>query len=161
MGDSPYGYRALGDLFVFVFFGLLSGLGTYFLHMKQLDHLPLLPSIALGLLSVGVLNLNNMRDIDSDKKAGKITVAAKLGLAKAKIYHFALVLGAMLVAVCFFILYYVSPFNALFLVSFIPLIMHLRVIARAEQAVVLDKQLKVLALSAFLFSLLLGLGYIL
>lgn len=66
IGSSPYGYRGLGDVFVFVFFGLLSVIGSYFLYTKQLDHHVILPAISVGLLSVGVLNLNNMRDIDSD-----------------------------------------------------------------------------------------------
>jgi 1,4-dihydroxy-2-naphthoate octaprenyltransferase len=160
MGDSPYGYRALGDLFVFVFFGLLSVMGTYFLYLKQLDHLVVLPSICLGLLSVAVLNLNNMRDIESDKKVGKVTVAVKLGLKKAKRYHFLLIVSAMALSTLFFILYYVSPFNALFFIAFIPLIQHLRTVSKTDDSAALDKQLKVLALSAFLFSLLLGVGYI-
>ena len=161
MGDSPYGYRALGDIFVFLFFGLLSVMGTYFLNMKQLDHLVILPAVALGLLSVAVLNLNNMRDIKSDKKAGKITIAVKLGLKRAKTYHFILVLGAMLLSLLFFVLYYTGPYNALFLIAFIPLIRHLRVVVRTDNSQDLDKQLKILALSTFLFSFLLGVGYIL
>jgi len=161
MGESPYGYRALGDLFVFLFFGLLSVLGTYFLNMKQLDHLTLLPAIALGMLSVAVLNLNNMRDIKSDKNSGKITIPVKLGLRKAKFYHYFLVGGAQLVALLFFLLYYSSPFNALFLIAFIPLLIHLKIVAKNNAPKVLDGQLKVLALSTFLFSLLLGVGYIL
>lgn len=159
MGDSPYGYRALGDVFVFVFFGLLSVLGTYFLNMKQLDHVALLPAISLGMLSVAVLNLNNMRDIESDKKAGKITIAVKLGLQKAKNYHYILVLGAMSLATLFFILYYVEPLNALMFIAFVPLAMHLVTVKKTDKAQLLDKQLKVLALSTFLFSVLLGVGY--
>ena len=119
MGDSPYGYKALGDVFVFIFFGLLSVIGTYFLNVKQLDHLVLLPAISLGMLSMAVLNLNNMRDIDSDEKSGKITVAVKLGLNKAKQYHYILVSGAMLLTTIFFVLYYVSMYNALVFIAFI------------------------------------------
>ena len=80
MGDSPYGYRALGDVFVFLFFGLISTVGSYVLYMHNIDHVVVLPAVALGLLSVGVLNLNNMRDIESDANSGKITLAVKLGL---------------------------------------------------------------------------------
>ncbi len=72
MGDSPYGYRALGDVFVFIFFGLVSTIGSYLLYTHTIDHVVILPAISLGLLSVGVLNLNNMRDIESDTKAGKL-----------------------------------------------------------------------------------------
>ena len=133
---------------------------SYFLNMKQLDHLVVLPSISLGMLSVAVLNLNNMRDIESDKKAGKITVAVKLGLNKAKVYHYFLVGGALFTALTFFLLYYTNPFNALFLLAFIPILIHIKIVAKSNNPSTLDGQLKVLALSTFLFSLLTGVGYI-
>ncbi len=161
MGDSPYGYRALGDVFVFVFFGIISTMGSYLLYMHVLDHVVILPAIALGLLSVGVLNLNNMRDIESDTNAGKITLAVKLGLQRAKKYHFVLIVGAMLITVLFSILYYVEPYNFMYLIAFIPLIIHVKKIKVAKEPDDFDSQLKVLALSTFLFSLLLGIGYIL
>ena len=161
MGDAPYGYRALGDVFVFVFFGLISTVGSYVLYMHILDHVVILPAIALGLLSVGVLNLNNMRDIESDANAGKITLAVKLGLQRAKTYHFILVIGAMLITVVFSILYYIEPYNFMYLIAFIPLIVHVKKIKAAKAPNDFDSQLKVLALSTFLFSLLLGIGYIL
>lgn len=161
MGESPYGYRALGDVFVFIFFGLISTIGSYVLYMHTIDHVVILPAIAVGLLSVGVLNLNNMRDIQSDTNAGKITLAIKLGLAGAKTYHFALIISAMLITVIFSILYYVEPYNFMYLLAFIPFIIHLKKIKAAKQPNDFDSQLKVLALSTFLFSILLGLGYIL
>ncbi len=161
MGDSPYGYRALGDVFVFIFFGFLSVMGSYVLYTRTLDHLVVLPAISLGLLSVGVLNLNNMRDIDSDKKSGKITLAVKLGLNRAKQYHYFLIIGAMIIGVIFSLLYYVEPYNFLFLITYIPLIRHVNKIRKAKEANDFDGQLKVLALTTFAFSLLLGVGYIL
>lgn len=161
MGDSPYGYRALGDIFVFVFFGLVSTMGSYLLYMQTIDHVVILPAIALGLLSVGVLNLNNMRDLNADANVGKITLAVKLGIHRAKQYHFLLIIGAMVITVIFSILYYVAPYNFLYLLAFIPLIFHIKKIKAAEQPNDFDSQLKVLALSTFLFSLLLGIGYIL
>ncbi len=161
MGDSPYGYRALGDVFVFIFFGFISVLGTYLLNVKTIDHLVFLPAISLGLLSVAVLNLNNMRDIESDKSAGKITLAVKLGRAKAKNYHFFLIITAMVVAVVFSVLYYVEPYNFLYIISFVPLILHLKKIKNAKTPNDFDSQLKVLALTTFVFSFLLGIGYLL
>ncbi|MBO6881277.1 1,4-dihydroxy-2-naphthoate octaprenyltransferase [Winogradskyella sp.] len=161
MGDSPYGYRALGDIFVFVFFGLVSTMGSYLLYMQTIDHMVILPAIALGLLSVGVLNLNNMRDLNADANVGKITLAVKLGIHRAKQYHFLLIIGAMVITVIFSILYYVAPYNFLYLLAFIPLIFHIKKIKAAEQPNDFDGQLKVLALSTFLFSFLLGIGYIL
>lgn len=161
MGDSPYGYRALGDVFVFIFFGLISTIGSYLLYMHTIDHVVVLPAIALGLLSVGVLNLNNMRDINSDANAGKITLAVKLGRDRAKKYHYFLIVGAMAITVLFSILYYVEPYNFLYLIAFIPLVIHVKKIKAAQQPNDFDSQLKVLALSTFLFALLLGIGYIL
>ncbi len=161
MGDSPYGYRALGDIFVFVFFGLISTIGSYLLYMHTIDHVVILPAIALGFLSVGVLNLNNMRDLEADAKVGKTTLAVKLGIEKAKQYHFFLIVGAMSLTITFSILYYVELYNFLYLLSFIPLIIHLKKIKIAKLPDDFDSQLKVLALSTFLFSILLGIGYIL
>ncbi|MBT8323756.1 MAG: 1,4-dihydroxy-2-naphthoate octaprenyltransferase [Winogradskyella sp.] len=161
MGDSPYGYRALGDVFVFIFFGFISVIGSYLLFTKQLDHLVFLPAVALGLLSVGVLNLNNMRDLESDKSSGKITMAVKLGINKAKQYHYFLIISAMVISTLFAILYYVEPYNLLFFIAFVPLLLHLQAIKKASKASDFDGQLKILALTTFVFSLLLGLGYIL
>ncbi|MBU2929772.1 1,4-dihydroxy-2-naphthoate octaprenyltransferase [Winogradskyella psychrotolerans] len=161
MGNSPYGYRALGDVFVFIFFGLVSTLGSYFLFAHAIDHVVILPAISVGLLSMGVLNLNNMRDIESDTNAGKITLAIKLGKKDAKRYHFALILGAMLVTLLFSLLYYVEPYNFLYLIAFIPLLIHIKKINAAKDAQDFDGQLKVLALSTFLMAILLGVGYIL
>ncbi|NNE31842.1 MAG: 1,4-dihydroxy-2-naphthoate octaprenyltransferase [Winogradskyella sp.] len=161
MGDSPYGYRALGDIFVFVFFGLVSTMGSYLLNMHTIDTVTILPAIALGLLSVGVLNLNNMRDLNSDANVGKITMAVKLGIKGAKTYHFGLILGAMLIAIIFSILFYVSVYNLLYLIAYIPLSIHLLKVKSAETPKDYDGQLKILALSTFLFAVLLGIGYIL
>lgn len=161
IGSSPYGYRGLGDVFVFIFFGLLSVIGSYFLYTKHVDHHVILPAISLGLLSVGVLNLNNMRDINSDITAGKKTLAVKLGAVKAKQYHIFLIISAMLVSFIFSILYYSSVYNFLFYIAYIPLIIHLNKIRKANSPDEFDPQLKVLALTAFMFSVLLGIGYIL
>lgn len=160
IGDSAYGYRGRGDIFVFIFFGCVSVMGSYFLYAKQLDHLVVLPSLAVGLLSVGVLNLNNMRDIDSDLLSNKITLAVKMGKQKAKSYHLFLVVSAMILGIIFSILYYTSVWNFLFLLSYIPLVLHIKKISNARTSSDFDSELKILALSTFFFSLLLGIGYI-
>ena len=161
IGDSAYGYKGGGDIFVFIFFGFVSVMGSYFLFTKQIDHHVFLPSIAVGLLSVGVLNLNNMRDIDTDRKANKRTLAVKLGRQNARHYHLALIGSAMIVAVVFSILYFSSFFNLLFYIAFIPLSYHILKISKAKTADDFDSQLKVLSLSTFLFAMLLAIGYIL
>ncbi len=161
VGSSAYGYKGWGDVFVFLFFGMLSGVGSYFLYTKHLDHLIILPSVTLGLLSVGVLNLNNMRDIDSDAGSNKRTLAVKLGKRNAKIYHLTLIISAMIIAVIFALLYFTSFWNLIFLVTFVPLIIHIKNISKAVTANDFDSQLKVLALTTFALSVLLGIGYIL
>ena len=102
-----------------------------------------------------------MRDIQSDTNAGKITLAVKLGLVRAKKYHFALIIIAMIITVIFSILYYVEPYNFMYIIAFISLIIHVKKIKAAVEPNDFDNQLKVLALSTFLFALLLGVGYIL
>lgn len=161
VGESAYGYRALGDLFVFIFFGLVSVIGSYFLFAKQIDHVLFLPAISVGLLSVSVLNLNNMRDIESDKKSNKITLALRFGIKGAKIYHTLLIILAIITSILFGLFYYTSPFNFIFIVAFIPLIRHINIVLKNKEPRHLDSELKVLALSTFLFSFLLGLGQLL
>lgn len=87
VGRQPYGYLGLGDLSVWLFFGCLGVLGSFYLHQAPLSAAMLLPASASGMLAVAVLNINNMRDIDNDATHGKRTVAVRLGLQRAKIYH--------------------------------------------------------------------------
>ena len=94
VGTNAYGYKALGDLFVFLFFGGVSVLGSYFLQVHEFQIELILPATAMGLLSVGVLNLNNMRDLHTDKEVNKITMAVLLGASLSKAYHAFLLIGA-------------------------------------------------------------------
>jgi 1,4-dihydroxy-2-naphthoate octaprenyltransferase len=158
VGKSAYGYKGFGDVFVFIFFGLVSVMGSHFLLTKQWNWLLLLPATSIGLLSVGVLNLNNMRDIGSDIKAGKITLVVKIGSKMARFYHNNIVILAMLLAMVYTVLNYKSPFNFLYLIAFIPLIMHLIRVNRIKDPKQLDPELKKLALSTFLFALLFALS---
>ena len=87
VGKKPYGYMGLGDLFVFIFFGLVSVCGSYFLFTKTFSWDILLPGAAVGMLSMAVLNLNNMRDIESDRLSGKNSFALRLGFRNAMIYE--------------------------------------------------------------------------
>ncbi len=92
VGSRPYGYRSLGDLFVFIFFGLTGVAGTYFLVLDgQFDPAILLPASAVGLLSTAVLNINNMRDMAADRFSGKRTLVVMMGYNNALIYHIFLV----------------------------------------------------------------------
>lgn len=92
LGSRPYGYIGLGDFFAFLFFGPIAVVGTYYLQAQLIDLRSLYPSIGMGLLSTMILNVNNMRDIKNDAKSGKRTIAVRLGLAHAKVYHTTLML---------------------------------------------------------------------
>lgn len=161
MGNSAYGYRGLGDVFVFIFFGLVSVVGCYFLFTKDLNGLIFLPATAIGLLSSAVLNLNNMRDHDSDKKSKKNTLVVKLGIAKAKMYHYFLILGAIFSMLIYLIYTYKNYFNLLFLIVLIPLLVHLNKVIKTKDTKNLDPELKKVALSTFFLSILFSLGQIL
>lgn len=161
IGNKAYGYSGFGDLFVFIFFGLLAVIGTYFLNTLSLNYTILLPAIAMGLLSTGVLNLNNMRDIDNDLISGKNTLASSLGIKKAKKYHLILIFGAMFSAIMFTRFNYTSPWNMIYLLTFPLFILQLKSIMRVHDKKMLDPFLKQLALTTLLFSILFGIGLIL
>jgi 1,4-dihydroxy-2-naphthoate octaprenyltransferase len=156
VGNTAYGYRGYGDLFVFIFFGLVSTLGVNFLFSKEIDALLVLPAIAIGLLSVGVLNLNNMRDEESDKKVGKNTIVVKIGGANAKKYHYFIIITAMVLVVLFSILSNYRIDQYLYLIAFVPLVKHLSTVYKNQDARALDPELKKLALSTFFLSILLS-----
>src|SRR5690554_2738616 len=154
VGRYAYGYRALGDVFVFIFFGLLSVLGGYFLFAKNLNGFIFLPAIVVGLLSTAVLNLNNMRDRLSDAKANKNTLAVILGEKKIKNYHYSLIIISFISALSYFLLNEVAWYKYLPMLAFIPLFVHLKVVKENTSPTLLDPELKKVALSTFLFSVL-------
>lgn len=152
VGKNAYGYHGLGDLFVFLFFGLLSVMGAYFLMAHQINALLLLPASAIGLLSTGVLNLNNMRDVDNDRACGKRTIPVLIGVHKAKIYHFILIIGAFVCMSSYVFLHEHTPTDFLFLLTLPLFIFHLLKVTN-NQGRSLDPQLKVLSLSTLLFAI--------
>lgn len=157
VGNTAYGYRGYGDAFVFVFFGLVSTLGVNFLYSKQLDFNLFLPAAAIGLLSVGVLNLNNMRDEASDRKSNKNTIVVKIGGESAKKYHYFLIVAAMILVLVFAVLSNYRLDQYLFVLAFIPLVKHLNTVYKNQDPRALDPELKIVALSTFVLSILLAL----
>ena len=158
VGNSAYGYSGFGDIFVFIFFGLLSVVGSYFLYTKQINFNVFLPAISVGLLSTAVLNLNNLRDREEDKKNNKNTLVVKLGNNKAKKYHYFLVFGALVSALIYSFLDFRTIYQLIFLVAFIPLINNVKTVAQNKVPATLDSELKKVALSTFLFAILFGIG---
>src|SRR5690606_15971166 len=160
VGSSAYGYRGLGDVFVFIFFGLVSTLGSYYLYGHHLDLKVLFPAIAVGLLSTAVLNMNNMRDIENDAAMGKNTLVVKIGFDKARLYHFWLILGAII----FFNTYAMGTFEKsylyLYVVAFLPLLKNLQTVNSIANPRHLDPELKRISLSTFFISLLFSIAII-
>lgn len=160
IGSKAYGYRGLGDLFVFVFFGLVGVLGSLFLFIKTIPSSAVFPAVSIGLLSVGVLNLNNLRDFVSDKQSGKNTVVVKMGFEKGKQYHALLLLFSFL-SICIYTIINYSEFPQLFcLIAFIPVFLHLDFVRKNTNPKLLDPELKKLALSTFLMAVLFYVSYL-
>jgi 1,4-dihydroxy-2-naphthoate octaprenyltransferase len=160
-GSNPYGYAGLGDISVFLFFGVVGVCGTFYLHTRMFEPMVLAPAIAFGLLSTGVLNVNNMRDIQNDATSGKRTLVVRMGSATARIYHTSLVLGAVLGLTCFTAFLNAGWTSWLFLLTTPVFLIHLKRVWSTAEPRDLDPQLKVLAMGTFLTALLFSLGLIL
>ncbi len=160
-GRKPYGYLGLGDASVMIFFGLVGVLGSYYLYTEQLTMHYLLPAYSSGVFAVGVLNVNNIRDIESDRKAGKYSVPVRIGRKKAVIYHWFLLSSGMLAAILFTVMNFISPWQWLFLLSFPLFIRNGLAVSKAADSAALDPYLKQLAISTLLFVLTFGTGLIL
>ena len=154
VGKSAYGYSGFGDVFVFLFFGLLSVLGSYFLFTKTLHWEMLLPAISIGVFSAAVLNLNNMRDINSDKAVGKNTLVVKLGSQRAKKYHYFLLFFGMICALTYTLIRLRDPLQFLYAITFVPLLLNVLTVLRNKEPEQLDSELKKVALSTFAFAIL-------
>ncbi len=160
LGPSPYGYRGLGDIVVFIFFGLVSVLGGFYVCAHTISSpLLALPAAAVGLFSVGVLNVNNIRDMKTDS-ANRVTVAIRLGLRGSRIYQTVLIAAGWILLVVFAALYKPSPWHFLFL-AVLPLhFIHLKGIwTKTDRA--LDPMLPLLVMSTFILCLILGLSLML
>ena len=160
-GSRPYGYAGLGDLSVFIFFGLVGVCGTYFLQARTLPPSVLLPAAALGCFATAVLNVNNIRDIRSDELAGKITIPVRLGPVRARRYHWLLLVLGFSAAVLYVAFTYHSPWQWLFLLAAPLLLRNARAVWQRQDSLQLDPLLKQMALTTLVFTLLFGLGQIL
>ncbi|QIX60579.1 1,4-dihydroxy-2-naphthoate polyprenyltransferase [Hymenobacter lutimineralis] len=160
-GARPYGYAGLGDLSVFIFFGLVGVCGTYFLQVRTLPWPVLLPAAALGCFATAVLNVNNIRDIRSDELAGKITIPVRLGARHARRYHWLLLLLGFGCAVVYVALTYHSPWQWLFVAAAPLLLRNAWQVWQRQNSRELDPLLKQMALTTLVFTLLFGVGQLL
>ncbi|MFN2396069.1 MAG: 1,4-dihydroxy-2-naphthoate polyprenyltransferase [Bacteroidales bacterium] len=160
VGKNPYGYRGLGDLSVFLFFGLIGVLGTHFLHTGTFNPWHALPATAIGLLSAGVLNLNNLRDYESDKKAHKRTLVVWLGNQRAKYYHLSLIVISAILGPLYVIFNYHSAYQFLFILAFPLFFRNAIAVFRYNDPMELYPELKRLALATLVFVVTFGIGMI-
>ena len=159
VGKNPYGYAGFGDAFVFVFFGLVLVFGTYYLQTQFLDWWVLLPAASIGLLSIGVLNVNNIRDIESDRLSGKNSIPVRIGREKAVRYHVVLLLGALVLSSIYSVHIYTNWMQFLFIVIVALFIKNIKAVS-SKPLTELDPFLKQMAIATLLFSLLFSFGLV-
>ncbi len=161
VGKNPYGYSGFGDIFVFIFFGLVAVVGTYFLHTQTFRPEVFLPATSLGFLSTGVLNLNNLRDERSDRLTNKQTLVVKMGGKWGRIYHAILIILAIMATTVYVALDYQKISQLLFIVSIPLLVRNMVVVLRNKIPADLNVELRNLSLSTLLFSITFGIGLVL
>jgi 1,4-dihydroxy-2-naphthoate octaprenyltransferase len=161
IGKKPYGYIGLGDMFVFLYFGIVGVCGTYFLHLNTFDPWVLLPASAIGLLSAGVLNLNNLRDVENDTLTGKRTLVVHMGSKAAKIYHLLLICLSIAFSLVYNLMQFNSAYQFLFMLTCPLFALNAAVVIRSTDPRELNPELKNLALSTFAFSITFGVGLVL
>ncbi|MGB9097592.1 1,4-dihydroxy-2-naphthoate polyprenyltransferase [Erwinia sp.] len=161
VGKKPYGYLGLGDASVLIFFGWLGVMGSDYLQSHQLSALLILPATACGLMAVAVLNVNNLRDIESDQLHGKFTLAVRLGASGARRYHSLLLSAAVLCYVLFALLASLNAAGWLFLLAAPLLFRQARYITQQTSAVAMRPMLEKTVKSALLLNLLFSLGLVL
>ncbi|MCF6351441.1 MAG: 1,4-dihydroxy-2-naphthoate octaprenyltransferase [Cyclobacteriaceae bacterium] len=157
-GKNPYGYAGLGDISVLLFFGFLAVLGTFYLHTGTFNWLNILPAMSMGFFATAVLNVNNIRDIESDKEAGKRSIPVRIGRKKAVIYH-KLLLAAGIITAFVFLLFLPFTYTRLtVLLVLIPLFINAKAVGQKTEAKSLDPYLKQMALTSLVFMLLFGIS---
>jgi 1,4-dihydroxy-2-naphthoate octaprenyltransferase len=163
VGKKPYGYMGLGDLSVFLFFGWIGTFGTYYLQTEILNYYILIPASGCGFLSVAVLNLNNLRDIENDRKTGKNSIPVRIG----KIYGFYYQKIIMLLGVCTFIIYLMyqgKPIqlsqNIIIMAGWYPLVQIIKQLNSKMTPAQIDPYLKKTALSTLFLIVIFGVSQI-
>lgn len=159
-GEKPYGYAGLGDISVFLFFGIVGVFGSNFLYTKTIELSILLPAVSCGLFATGVLNVNNIRDIDSDKLAGKRSIPVRIGRSVAVNYHLMLLLVALVAAVFFSFYNFVGWTQFIFILTVPLFAINFLAVKNKTNAMSLDPYLKQLALSTLIFVILFCVGLV-
>lgn len=161
VGKKPYGYLGLGDISVLIFFGFLAVLGTFYLQAHFISSVLFLPAFGCGLLSVAVLNINNLRDIEQDRKAGKNTLVVRIGQQNGKRYHLALLVGSLCAYLLFGLIAFEHWYQFMFLLALPLLFKHGRIVYLHQQPESLRPLLGQMAGLALVTNLLFSVGLIL
>ncbi len=161
VGKRPYGYMGLGDISVLIFFGWLSVIGTYYLQANAFNIVTLLPATACGLLSVAVLNINNMRDLENDIQAGKNTLAVRLGASGSRIYHTCVIAIAIICLIVFTLIYMHRWTAWLFLLAVPMLLLHIKLVNADLSGEAMRPLLEHMVKAALLTNILFSLGLVL
>jgi 1,4-dihydroxy-2-naphthoate polyprenyltransferase len=157
-GPRPYGYEGLGEVFVFLFFGLVAVNGSYYVQLERLDGLPFGLSVAVGLLVAAILVVNNIRDIETDGRVGKRTLAVRLGRQRTRTLYAGMLGGAGL-ALPLTLLIWSGPVAALAGLGVAPLALRLNgVVATRTDGAALNAALAGTGMLVAGFSLLVSLG---
>jgi 1,4-dihydroxy-2-naphthoate polyprenyltransferase len=159
VGKRPYGYIGLGDFSVLIFFGLVGVMGSLYLFTRSVSWIEMFPALSCGFFSIGVLNINNIRDIESDRSAGKYSIPVRIGRDNAIVYHWVLLISGLTAAIIYTLLNFKSPIQFLFLLTF-PLFLRNGLAVTRKPSVELDPFLKQMALSTMLFVILFGIGFL-
>lgn len=159
-GYKPYGYMGLGDISVLIFFGLVGVMGSAYLYEQELKWEYLLPAISTGLFSVAVLNVNNIRDIESDKEAGKISVPVRIGRKNAVFYHWFLLVAGFALGLSYVLMNYSSYWQLIIVLALPGLIKNARAVKTHTESSKLDPFLKQMALTTLLYVILFGVGQV-
>lgn len=158
VGQKPYGYAGLGDVSVLIFFGLIGVLGTFYLHAKTLNWIYFLPAFSCGFFSMAVLNLNNIRDIESDKSAGKKSIPVRLGREKAVVYHWALLLMGITSALVFTFIESQTWIQYIFIITIPLFVKNAVAVSKYKKPADLDPYLKQLAITTLIYVVTFGSG---
>lgn len=159
-GKSPYGYAGLGDISVFIFFGLIGVMGSFYLHVGYLSYDIALPAASCGLFAVAVLNVNNIRDIESDKIAGKRSIPVRLGRKKAVYYHWAILGSGVVLSLLYVLMNFENVIQLSFLIVTPLVFLNAKAVYQKTQAMELDPYLKQMAITTMLFVIVFGVSHV-
>lgn len=160
VGKKPYGYSGLGDISVLLFFGLVGVMGSVYLFTENIFWMDVLPALSCGFFSIAVLNINNIRDIESDRMAGKFSIPVRIGKQKASYYHWFLLIAGISCSLIYVLLNFRSVTQFIFLLT-LPLLLINGKAVNSKPSEELDPYLKQMALSTLFFVILFGTGLML